>query len=183
MRLFLLQLKWLIPFVIFALITWFLWGGFKSNPHIVSSALINKPVPSFRLPNLFSPSEFLSNTIFKGHISLLNVFASWCVACRAEHSVLLDIQRSKQVLLVGLDFKDNKTAVKRWLRRDGNPYQIVLFDQQGQAAINFGVYGTPETFLIDRRGIIRDKYIGPISPRVWKNKLLPEIRVLQRSQA
>ncbi len=176
-------LKALIPLLLFSVIAVFLLKGLKRNPHEVPSAFIGKPVPKFSAASLERPEKQLTSKIFYGHVSLLNVFASWCLYCRSEHPVLMDIKSLDQLAIIGLDYKDKRSSAIRWLRKYGNPYGDVIFDPQGKLAINLGVYGTPETFIVDKKGVIRYKYVGPISPTEWKEKLLPVVTRLEREPA
>ena len=140
----------LLPLLVFVILVVFLWRGLYRDPHTIPSPLINKSLPSFNL---------LQD--FKGHVTLLNVFASWCLSCHTEHPILMDIAHSGEVVVYGLDYKDSHLAEENWLKKYGNPYQKIVDDPDGTLAINLGVYGTPETFIIDRAGIIRDKYYRP----------------------
>jgi len=171
--------RFLMPFVIFIVIAVFLWAGLKSNPHEIPSPLIGKPVPPFQAATLQDPGQTISNQDFKGHVSLLNVFATWCVSCKAEHPVLMDIKASHRVNIYGLNFRDKRRAALAWLEEEGDPYTKIIFDPRGKVGIDFGVYGTPETFVIDRKGVIRYKYIGPMSPDEWRDKILPQVKALE----
>lgn len=162
-----MKAKW-IPLLIFIVVSVFLWRGLHRDPHLIPSPLINKPFP-----------VEITNVDLKGHITVLNIFATWCVSCQTEHTVLMKIAKNSNIVLDGLDYKDNKTIAQEWFKKVGNPYHQILDDPQGQLAINLGVYGTPETFIIDQNGIIREKYVGPITMMVWKNQLLPKIKKLQ----
>lgn len=168
------------PLIIFIIMVLFFWRGLGLDPHAVPSALINTPTPGFNLNRLEQPGVKLNNKIFKGQVSLLNVWATWCVSCADEHPVLIDIAHSKVVPIYGLDYKDNRQDALSWLKRYGNPYRAIGFDHNGSVAINWGVYGTPETFIIDKEGKIRYKQIGPITTEVWQQKLLPIVKQLQR---
>jgi len=168
-----------IPLLVFLGITLFLWRGLSHDPSEIPSPFINKPLPKFHAQTLFQSNNALSNQQFLGHISLLNVWATWCISCRAEHPILMEIAQSKEVALYGLDYKDDRKMAKQWLAKYGNPYQIIAFDPTGQLGIDLGVYGTPETFIIDQKGFVRFKYVGPISPTVWQDELLPKIKQLQ----
>jgi len=169
-------MRYLIPLVLFVVIMGFLWKGLQKDPHQLPSALLDKPVPEFNYPSLLHTGQTVTEKQFSGHVSLLNVWATWCITCHAEHSVLMDIANSKAVIIYGLNYKDDPIAAKQWLEKYGNPYQEVISDNKGTLAIDFGVYGSPETFIIDRHGIIRYKYIGAVSPNVWRDKLLPEVK-------
>jgi len=168
------------PLVIFISIAVVLWYGIGKDPKKLPSTLIGKPAPAFALPSLYQPQQLFTQKLFEGKISLLHVWASWCPTCAQEFPYLMDItQNASGVLLYGLDYKDDPTAAKAWLKEKGNPFQKVLNDRQGKVAIDYGVYGTPETFLIDQEGVIRYKYVGAITRDVWENRLLPHIRKLK----
>lgn len=169
-----------IPIILFLILCFFLWRGLSLNPRELPSPFINKPVPRFSLPELYHPDQKFNSAELQGHVSLLNVFASWCISCRVEHPVLMDLKSQKSVMIYGLDYKDSRNTVLKWLQKSGNPYQKIGFDEMGNTAINLGVYGTPETFVIDKQGIIRYKYIGPITEGVWQSELQPEVQKLAR---
>jgi cytochrome c biogenesis protein CcmG/thiol:disulfide interchange protein DsbE len=168
-----------LPFVIFAALVIFFWRGLSINPQLIPSTFINKSVPIFDLSTLQSPQKFLNQKIFLGHVSLLNVFASWCDSCAIEHPFLVDIAQKQHILIYGLDYKDNRDSALLYLKKYADPYQLVLFDGTGQAAIDWGVYGTPETFVIDSRGIIRYKQVGILTNEIWQTKMLPLIMKLE----
>lgn len=174
------QLKAFIPLLLFIIIGFFLWRGLSLDPHKVPSALIGRNIPDFNLPRLTQPDSLLSNKLFLGHVSLLNVWATWCVACAEEHPILVDIAATKQVPIYGLDYKDSRPKALAYLKQYGDPYQVIGFDRAGKTAINWGVYGTPETFIIDKHGVIRYKQIGPINHKRWQQKLLPMVIALQK---
>lgn len=165
-----------LPLVLFLLVAVFLWRGLSLNPKVVPSPLIGKPMPTFHLPTLES-GEFLTDQDFLGEPILLNVWASWCNACRAEHAMLLNI--ADEIPIIGWNYKDDVQAAQQQLQRLGNPYQVVLVDNAGKAAIDWGIYGTPETFLIDAEGIIHYKHTGPITKKVWQQQFLPLIEQLR----
>jgi cytochrome c biogenesis protein CcmG/thiol:disulfide interchange protein DsbE len=153
--------------------------GLRHDPREVPSPLIGKPAPAFELPRLgetgrFSPAEM------RGKVWLLNVWASWCVSCRDEHPVLVGFSKTRRVPLVGLDYKDARDDALRWLARYGNPYDFSVVDADGRVGIDYGVYGVPETYLIDRDGVIRYKQIGPVTPELIAQTLLPKIAELER---
>jgi len=174
------RLFFILPVLVLLALMGFFWRGLYLNPTIVSSPLIGKPVPDFSLPRLQNPQQVFDQNQLKGQISLVNVWATWCVACRDEQQTLLDFSRQKVVPIYGLDYKDDRQSALQWLAQRGNPYAAVAFDKIGNVAINWGVYGAPETFLIDAHGIIRYKYIGPITPKVIREDLLPHIQALRR---
>jgi cytochrome c biogenesis protein CcmG/thiol:disulfide interchange protein DsbE len=156
-------LKRFMPLIAFAVLVILLAIGLTLNPRLVPSPLIGKPAPEFELPLLLKQGSF-SNKDLIGHVTLVNVWASWCFACRQEHEVVKSLAR-KGVRIVGLNYKDEPDDAKQWLARLGNPYQFIAADYTGRIAIDWGVYGAPETFLIDKSGIIRHKVIGPLSDR------------------
>jgi cytochrome c biogenesis protein CcmG/thiol:disulfide interchange protein DsbE len=168
----------LIPLVIFCLVILLLWRGLKLHPNEIPSPLINKPAPATQLPTLFDQKKFLTNKDFIGHVTLLNIWATWCEACAEEHDFLLKLSQNKQIIIDSINYKDNPSAAIKWLQQYGNPYRIIGIDSEGSAAIDWGVYGTPETFIIDKKGIIRYKHIGPIDAEIWQNNLLPIVNTL-----
>jgi cytochrome c biogenesis protein CcmG/thiol:disulfide interchange protein DsbE len=172
--------RFLIPLVIFAVLVFFLWQGLSRNPREVPSPLVGKPAPAFTLPRLDAPDKTFSPTAMRGKVWLLNVWASWCVSCREEHPVLVDLAKSGDVPIVGLNYKDQPADAQAWLARFGNPYQLSVMDADGRVGIDYGVYGVPETYVIDRQGIIRMKHIGPVTPEVLGTKILPLVAELSR---
>lgn len=175
------NIKYYIPLFFFLLLVIFLWLSLGKKVHAIPSPLIGKPIPAFKATKLPDPNKSITNNIFKGHISLLNVFATWCMSCRAEHPILIDIHNLRWVKIVGLNYRDKRQQAINWLKNYGNPYDDVIYDPQGRLAFNLGVYGTPETFIIDQKGIIRGKYVGVITPLVWKNDILPKIKNLGKT--
>ena len=170
--------KALIPLVIFAILMAFLAVGLGLKPREIPSPLINKPAPAFVLPVLDAPQQMLSANDLKGKVWILNVWASWCVACRIEHPLLVDFSRTATVPIYGLNYKDKREDAMRWLANFGNPYTRSLSDTEGLVGIDFGVYGVPETFVIDKSGIIRLKQIGPVTPEVLRDDILPLLKKL-----
>lgn len=170
--------KFLIPITIFAALGILLWKGLSMDPRRIPSPLVGKPLPAFNLPSLKEPAKRLANADFRGKPVMINVWASWCTACKQEHPVLVDIARQNVVLLVGLNYKDQREEALAVLKADGDPYSVSLADVDGRTGINWGVYGVPETFVVDKDGIIRYKHIGPITPESWEKDLLPIIRSL-----
>ncbi len=174
------RLRFLVPLFFLGVLIAVLGWGLTRNPTLVPSPLINKPVPRFTLPELKNPrQDFSSADLSRGKVSLVNVWASWCVSCRAEHQMLLKIARSGIVPIYGLDYKDTRRAALSLLDQFGDPYRIVAQDKTGKVGINWGVYGVPETYVVDGTGTIRYKQIGPITPEVWRKTMLPLIRRLQ----
>lgn len=177
------SIRFIIPLIIFGVVVIFLWRGLFLKPNLVPSPLIGKSAPSFQLNQLMDPTLKTSHKDFLGHITLVNVWATWCIACKAEHDFLLKLSNHRDLMLYGLNYKDDPTKARDWLNTLGNPYQVVAVDQAGEVAIDWGVYGTPETFIIDKKGVIRHKHIGPISMDVWERDIQPVIRKLQREDA
>ena len=169
----------LLPLALFVAIAVFLGVGLTLKPSEIPSPLIGKTVPDFALPPVQGRSAGLTSADLRGGVSMVNVFASWCVACREEHPLLMQISRSDVVPIHGLNYKDQPLDAARWLDERGDPYVRTGADIKGQVGIDWGVYGVPETFVIDREGRIAYKHIGPITPTVWNEKLLPLIRRLQ----
>ena len=173
-------IRWSIPLAIFVILLAFLWVGLGRDPREVPSPLIGKPAPAFALTELHQPSRTLSNSDLKGKVWLLNVWASWCVSCRAEHPLLMQLAASKAVLIYGLDYKDDPNAGRTWLTQNGNPYTASIVDRDGRVGIDYGVYGVPETFVVDKEGVIRYKQIGPLSLTSLQQKILPLVRELEK---
>ncbi|MEJ2396022.1 MAG: DsbE family thiol:disulfide interchange protein [Candidatus Thiodiazotropha sp.] len=168
-----------IPLVVFAVIAAFLYKGLSINPREIPSPLIGKSVPEFSLPSLEQSETQISNKDLLGKVYLLNVWATWCVSCRAEHRTLVELSRMGKVEIVGLNWKDDRGKAQSWLRQLGNPYMVNIFDKKGRTAIDLGVYGAPETFLVDSQGIIRFKYAGPVTHELFNSKILPLIEELK----
>ena len=173
--------KLLIPLVVFVALVGFLLVGLFRDPREVPSPLIGKPAPTFTLAQLHEPAKTLGPNDLKGKVWLLNVWASWCVSCRDEHPLLVELAKAKIVPIVGLDYKDEPQAGKGWLAKLGNPYDVSVMDSDGRAGIDWGVYGVPETFVIDKQGTIRYKQIGPVTAESLQKKILPLVRELQKS--
>lgn len=171
-------LRRFMPLIIFAVLVIFLAVGLTLNPRLVPSPLIGKPAPEFELPLLLQEGSF-SNKDLIGHVTLVNVWASWCFACRQEHEVVKQLSR-EGVRIIGLNYKDEASDAKQWLAKLGNPYQAIVADRDGRAAIDWGVYGAPETFLIDQQGIIRHKVIGPLSDQEKFDALMTVMQTLNK---
>jgi cytochrome c biogenesis protein CcmG, thiol:disulfide interchange protein DsbE len=170
--------RYLLPLALAAVLFGFLYAGLGLKPREVPSPLIGKPAPAFVLPRLDAPEQRLSVQDMQGKVWLLNVWASWCVACRIEHPLLVELAASGAVPIYGLNYKDQREDALAWLERHGNPYIASLADREGLVGIDFGVYGVPETFVIDKRGIIRHKHIGPVTPDVLRDTILPLVKKL-----
>ena len=170
--------RFLIPLAIFVLLLGFLGLGLQLNPREVPSPLIDKPAPNFTLGVLGNQASSFTPTQMRGQVWLLNVWGSWCVACREEHDLLMALSEQKLVPMIGLDYKDKVADAEIWLKERGNPYVLSISDSKGQVGIDYGVYGVPETFVIDRDGVIRYKQIGPLTPQILQEKILPLIQKL-----
>lgn len=175
-----MNMKRLIPFAIFIVLVAFLGIGLKLNPREVPSPLIGKPAPEFSLPLLIEPDKKMAPADLRGQVWLLNVWASWCVSCRQEHEVLLDLSKRGVVPIYGMDYKDQPEDALNWLRRLGNPYTATVVDADGRTGIDYGVYGVPETYVIDKAGVIRYKLTGPVTPENLEKTILPLVKELQK---
>ena len=170
--------RYLWPLVAFLVLAGFLAFGLKLDPREVPSPLIDKPAPAFSATLLSKPDVTMGKQDLTGKVWLLNVWASWCVACRDEHPVLVEFAKRGVVPVYGLNYKDQRPAAFSWLRQGGNPYVDSFFDADGRIGIDYGVYGVPETFVIDRQGMIRYKHIGPLTPEVLREKIDPLLKQL-----
>jgi cytochrome c biogenesis protein CcmG, thiol:disulfide interchange protein DsbE len=170
--------RFIWPLAIFLVLVVFLAVGLNLNPREVPSPLIDKPAPPFRTTLLSKPEQTVQRDDLLGKVWILNVWASWCVACREEHPLLVSFARKGVVPIYGLNYKDDPKAGTEWLRRHGNPYTESLVDRDGRIGIDYGVYGVPETFVIDRQGVIRFKHIGPVTPDVLSQQIEPLVRKL-----
>ncbi len=175
-------LRYLVPLLLFLLLAGLLYRGLSLDPKIVPSPLIGKPMPAFTLPRLADAGATISDSDLKGKVSALNIWATWCVSCRAEHEVLLELARTGKVDIYGLNYKDNRADAQRWLTQLGDPYVANAFDADGRTGIDWGVYGAPETFIMDRDGIIRHKHIGPLTREALVQEILPLIARLEAAQ-
>jgi cytochrome c biogenesis protein CcmG/thiol:disulfide interchange protein DsbE len=172
--------RFAIPLVLFILLVAFLAIGLRHDPHEVPSPLINKAAPAFQLPQLQDPTRKFSAQDMRGRVWLLNVWASWCVTCRDEHPLLIQYARSGALPIYGLNYKDKREEALSWLAELGDPYVLSVADTDGRVGIDYGVYGAPETYLIDRDGIIRFKQVGPVTPDVWQKTILPLAQQLNK---
>ena len=173
--------RYLIPLIVFVVLAGFLAIGLKLDPREVPSPLIGKPAPAFDLPQLAAPDQRLTTKELQGQVWLLNVWASWCVACRQEHPLLVELGKTGRVKLYGLNYKDKREDALGWLNNFGNPYLKSLSDTDGLVGIDYGVYGVPETFVIDKQGVIRYKQIGPVTPETLRDTLLPLVAQLEQA--
>jgi cytochrome c biogenesis protein CcmG, thiol:disulfide interchange protein DsbE len=170
--------RFLVPLAVFALLAIVLAIGIRHSPDkgIIVSPLIGKPAPQFALPALLEPARTVRSQDFKGRWYLLNVWGTWCGECRAEHEMLLTVGKSGAVPLIGLDWKDDDALAQAWLRQLGNPYATVAVDRSGRAAIDWGVYGAPETFLVNPAGIVVYKHVGALTQEEWTRDILPRVK-------
>lgn len=173
--------RFLLPLGIFLVLVLFLGAGLRLNPRDVPSPFIGRPAPQFSVSQLGEPGKTISPADMAGKVWLLNVWASWCVSCRAEHPVLMEFAGKRLAPVVGLNYKDQRDDGLDWLRRHGDPYLLSAYDADGRIGIDYGVYGVPETFVIDRQGIVRLKHTGPLTRQVMTEKILPLIKELNRA--
>lgn len=173
------MMRYILPFVAFVVIAAFLFVGLNLNPREVPSPLVGKPAPSFSLPQLHEPEKQFSPQDMLGKVWLLNVWSSWCVSCKDEHPILMALAQQNIVPIYGLDYKDKRGDALMWLSRGGNPYVLSAADIEGRIGIDYGVYGVPETYVIDKQGIIRYKQIGAVTVESLKEKILPLVKELQ----
>ena len=174
-------LWWLWPLGIFLVLVIFLGVGLTLNPREVPSPLIGKPAPPFQLPQLHEPEKTFSQKDVAGKVWLLNVWASWCGPCRDEHPIWVDLAKANVAPIYGLNYKDKRADSIAWLKRYGDPYVLSASDLKGSIGIDYGVYGVPETYVIDKQGVIRFKHVGPVTPTVLKEKILPLIAKLNNA--
>ena len=172
--------RFLWPLAIFLLLVGFLAAGLKLNPREVPSPLVGKPAPAFDLPVLQQPDKRFSPADMRGKVWLLNVWASWCESCRDEHPLLVALSKQAALPIVGLNYKDKGDEATAWLKQFGNPYDLSVVDADGRIGIDYGVYGVPETYLIDAGGVIRYKQIGPLTAAILEEKVLPLAKALRK---
>ena len=173
--------RYLLPLLVFVVMAAFLAIGLKLDPREVPSPLIGKPAPAFDLPQLATPDQRLAAKDLRGQVWLLNVWASWCVACRQEHPLLVELAKGGQIKLYGLNYKDKREDALGWLNNFGDPYLKSMSDTDGLVGIDYGVYGVPETFVIDKQGVIRHKQIGPVTAESLRDTLLPLVAKLEQT--
>lgn len=174
------RLIYLLPLLLFAGVGIAFFLGFERDPREIPSVLIDKPVPSFTLPPLPGRKEGLSSEGLKGDVTLVNVFASWCIPCKAEHPVITRLAREQGVTVRAINHKDKADDALAWLQRNGDPYASIGADLDGRVSIDWGVYGVPESFLVDRQGRIRFKHVGPLTPQVVEQQILPLVKELRK---
>jgi cytochrome c biogenesis protein CcmG/thiol:disulfide interchange protein DsbE len=174
-----MKAKFLIPLLLFVILVGFLAVGLSRDPQAIPSPLIGKQAPAFEVPQLADPKKMFSPESMRGQTWILNVWASWCVACREEHPVLVELGKLQVAPIIGLDYKDKREDAMTMLSLQGNPYLLSAFDANGRVGIDYGVYGVPETYVIDQAGVIRFKHIGPITMAVLNQKILPLLAKLK----
>lgn len=176
-------MRWqrIVPIVVIVALITLLGYGLTRNPSALPSVMIGKSVPDFDLPTLASKQPMLTNTALNGQVTMINVWASWCLSCRSEHPLITEITQRTGVPVVGLNYKDTRPQALQWLNRFGNPFAVVAFDKKGQLGFDLGVSAVPETFIIDTNGMIRHKIVGPITPQLMNNTLIPMIQRLQQA--
>ena len=172
-----------LPIAAFVVLLALLAFGLTNDPRDIPSPLVGKAVPEFKLPDLYETEKTVSPDQMKGKVWMLNVFASWCVSCRAEHAVVSQFVKDSQLEVIGLNYKDEVVDAKGWLAEHGNPYTAIAVDYDGRVGIDWGVYGVPESYLIDKKGNIRHKFTGPITPQIVDETLKPMLKQLRAEAA
>lgn len=175
-----MKARFLIPFLVFVALVTFFYIGLNLKPREIPSPLIGKLAPAFNLPQLHEPEKTFSVEAMRGQVWIFNVWASWCVSCRDEHPLWVAFAQGNQLPIVGLNYKDQRPDALRWLLQLGNPYVLSVMDSEGRVGIDYGVYGVPETYVIDKLGVIRMKHIGPITSDVLNAKILPLVQELSK---
>lgn len=174
------MVRYLLPLVIFLGLAGFLFVGLSGDPRSVPSPLVGKTAPSFNLEQLHAADKRFAREDMLGQVWMLNVWASWCVSCRQEHPFLMQLAKTKEVPILGLNYKDGREEAIEWLNDFGNPYVMSGHDLDGRVGVDFGVYGVPETYVIDKQGVVRHKHTGPVHPDALKNEILPLVRELRK---
>ena len=172
-----------LPIAAFVVLLALLAFGLTNDPRDIPSPLVGKTVPEFTLPKLYDSEKTTSPAEMKGEVWMLNVFASWCVSCRAEHAVVSQFVKDSGLKVMGLNYKDESPDAKAWLAEHGNPYSMIAVDLDGRVGIDWGVYGVPESYLIDKKGVIRHKFTGPITPQIVEETLKPMLKQLRAEAA
>jgi len=172
---YLLTVRYFFPMMLLVLLLFFLWQGLQRDPLQLPSPLLNKPMPTFTLASVENSKKRLTANMFFGHVSLLVVWSSWCVNCLAEHAFLLNARKDSRLQIIGLNYRDRLLSARHWLSQYGNPYYKVIFDPKGLLGMNLGVSGVPESFLLDEKGIIRYKQIGPLNEFIWNTEIEPRL--------
>ncbi|MDN3639372.1 DsbE family thiol:disulfide interchange protein [Simiduia curdlanivorans] len=171
------RLKLFLPLLVFIVLAGFLWRGLALDPAAMPSALLDKPMPVFALPTLENGAEKVTESVFHGSVTLLNVWATWCISCRVEHPYLVKLAE-QGVRIIGLNYKDDTAEAKKWLETLHNPYSFSIIDADGRMGLDLGVFGAPETYVVDKLGVIRYKHVGVVDERVWREKLQPLMQSL-----
>jgi cytochrome c biogenesis protein CcmG/thiol:disulfide interchange protein DsbE len=167
-----------LPLFGFLALLWLLWRGLSNDPSLLPSVLIDQPLPAFAAGTLHDPQRRVTPADLQGQISLLNVWATWCPTCAAEHATLKALA-DRGVVIYGVNYKDDPAAARRWLQALGDPYRFNINDESGRIGIDLGVYGAPETFLLDAQGVIRYRHVGALDETVWQEQFIPRIRLLE----
>lgn len=175
------RLSLFVPFAVFVVLAALFYVGLgREDPHKLPSALVGKPFPAFQLPRLDAPGQRADQTALRGRVHLVNVWATWCPTCKAEHAELNRIAATQGVAIVGINYKDDPNAAMEWITRFGNPYVWTVIDADGKLGVDLGVYGAPETFVVDARGIVRFRWVGDVNERVWNDEFVPLLGELAR---
>ncbi len=170
-----------VPLAVFAALAGLFWVGLgREDPHKLPSALLDRPFPEFALPRLDAPGQLANQDGLRGRVHLVNVWATWCPTCKAEHAYLNELAASQDIAIVGVNYKDDPVEAAVWIQRFGNPYVWTVIDADGKLGVDLGVYGAPETFLVDDQGVIRFKWVGDVNARVWEDEFAPRVAALQR---
>ncbi len=172
------RLKLFVPLLVFVVLAIFFWRGLGLDPNRMPSALIDRPVPAFNLPTLKQAEKQVTQDLFKNQVSLLNVWATWCVSCRVEHPFLMKLAE-QGIPIIGVNYKDDTVAARKWLRDLHDPYVLNVVDEDGRLGIDLGVFGAPETYVVDTRGVIRYKHVGVVDEQVWNQSLKPIVESLK----
>jgi len=180
MSAFVSRLRLFLPLIIFLILAGFFWRGLSLDPTAMPSALIDQPMPEFSLATLKAADQLKTPADLKGQVTLLNVWATWCVSCRIEHPYLLTL-KAQGIPIVGVNYKDDVVAARKWLIDLADPYLYSLVDLDGRLGIDLGVFGAPETYVLDKNGVIRFKHVGVVNDKVWKEKLLPIVNALKNT--
>ena len=179
------MMRRLLPLLVFAALATLLWAGVRMNSgrdtSAIASPLIGKPMPAFSLPVFGEPGRMISDKDLLGRPFLLNVWGSWCPACRDEHPHITALARSGKIRVIGYDYKDDPAEAQRWLAEFGNPFELIIVDEPGRAALDWGIYGAPETFIVDARGIVRWKQVGPVTEAVIREQIEPLLARLEQA--
>lgn len=172
--------RYLLPLIAVLLLIPFMILGLRSDPSELPSQYLGKPAPEFNLPTLKDPARFISTADLKGQVSLVNIWATWCAGCRAEHAFLMQLHRDQEIPIYAINWRDNRDAALKWLAQLGDPYVASGFDADGRVGIDWGAYGAPETFLLNADGHVVYRFTGPLSPALWEQEFVPRIAELEK---